>query len=56
VQEIGENQIRVGQISPGLVETEIFTTVKPDPKMPIKPQDFFKFFPNIKADHVSSYG
>ena len=54
VQELKDNQIRVGKISPGVVETEIFSTVKPDPKMPFKMEDIFKFLPNIKADHVSA--
>ena len=53
VQELGDNQIRVGQISPGLVATEIFSTVKPDPKSPFNPADILKLMPHLTSDDVA---
>jgi len=33
VQDLGDNKIRIGQISPGYVETEIYTNMTPDPNL-----------------------
>jgi hypothetical protein len=54
VQGLGDNKIRIGQVSPGLVETEIFRSARPDPKQPFPINEIFSFFPNIKADHVTN--
>ena len=53
VQELGDSQIRVGQISPGLVATEIFSTVKPDPKSPFNLADLIKLRPHITSNDVA---
>ena len=53
VQELGDNKIRVGQISPGCVDTEIYVGLKDDPAAPFKKEEFFKVFPSLKAEDVS---
>ena len=52
VQELGDNKIRVGQISPGCVDTEIYVGLKDDPAAPFKKEEFFKVFPSLKAEDV----
>ena len=55
VQELGDNKIRVGQISPGCVDTEIYVGLKDDPAAPFKKEEFFKLFPSLKAEDVSFF-
>ena len=55
VQELGDNKIRVGQISPGCVDTEIYVGLKDDPAAPFKKEEFFKVFPSLKAEDVSFF-
>ena len=53
VLDLGNNKIRIGQISPGFVETEIHVGLKEDPSVPFKPEELFKFYPCLKAEDVS---
>jgi hypothetical protein len=35
------------------VDTEIYVGLKEDPSAPFKKEEFFKFFPSLKAEDVS---
>ena len=54
VQRIGENKIRVGQVSPGGVLTEISDTLEPDPDHPEEfTKEILATLPLLTSDHIA---